>query len=254
MDTLKKTYFFSDLHLGAPYIKDGKAHEARIVEFLDSIKGSAKAIYILGDIFDFWYEYKHVIPKGSTRFLGKIAELVDSGIDVHFFGGNHDMWMFGYLQEELGVTVHHKPTILEIDGKTFYLAHGEDLGIEDRAFKTMLKLFRTKFFQKLFSTLVHPNWAMAFAKSWSIKSRHKNSEEGSTKYLGEDKEHLVKFAKSYTGDKHIDYFMFGHRHIVLDLMFKKDSRVIILGDWIRHYTYAEVDKGELLLTEHQQHI
>lgn len=247
-----KTYFLSDAHLGAPYIKDPKAHEKRIVDFLDSIKESAKEIFLLGDIFDFWYEYKHVIPKGFIRFQGKLAELADSGIHIHLFGGNHDMWIFDYFQDELGITLHHEPTIITIDDKTFFLAHGEDLGIDDWAFKVMLKLFRAPWFRWCFSTFVHPNLAMAFAKGWSVKSRFRNGEKEEIKYLGEDKEHLVKFAKNYKSDQHIDYFIFGHRHIVLDLMIKKDSRVIILGDWISHYSYAEVENGQLILSENSE--
>lgn len=247
-----KTYFISDLHLGAPYIKDPKAHERRIINFLDTIKVDAKSIYLLGDIFDFWYEYKAVVPKGFVRFQAKIAELCDSGIDVHFFPGNHDTWMFEYFQEELGVQLHRKPSIVNIDNKTFFLAHGEDLGIDDWAFKKMLQLFKSSWFQCLFSTFVHPNLAIRFAKAWSAKSRHKNNSKNELTYLGEDKEHLVKFAKNYKTDQHIDYFIFGHRHLVLDLMFKVDSRVVILGDWINHFSYAEVTEGQLKLDQLEQ--
>lgn len=247
-----KTYFLSDAHLGAPYIKDPKTHEKRIVDFLDSIKESAKEIYLLGDIFDFWYEYKHVIPKGFIRFQGKIAELADSGIKIHLFGGNHDMWMYTYFQEELGVTLHHEPTIVNIDGKTFFLAHGEDLGIDDWAFKTMLKLFRAPWFRWCFSTFIHPNLAMSLARGWSKHGRSTDNEKKVIKYLGEKNEYLVKFAKSYQSEQHIDYFIFGHRHIVLDLMIKKDSRIIILGDWISHYSYAEVENGQLILSENSE--
>lgn len=247
-----KTYFLSDAHLGAPYIKDPKAHEKRLVDFLDSIKESAKAVYLLGDIFDFWYEYKHVIPQGFVRFQAKIAELCDSGVEVHLFGGNHDMWMFKYFQKELGIILHTEPTVVTIDNKTFFLAHGEDLGINDWAFKKMLQLFRAPWFRWLFTRFVHPDIAMSFAKGWSVKSRFKNGEKEHREYLGEEKEHLVKFAKNYTGEQHIDYFIFGHRHIVLDLMIKKDSRIIILGDWISHYSYAEVENGQLILSENSE--
>lgn len=244
-----KIYFLSDAHLGAPYIKDPKAHEARLVHFLDRIKDDAKEIYFLGDIFDFWYEWKHIVPKGFIRFQGKVAELVDSGIKVHFFGGNHDMWMFSYFQKELGVDVYHQPTLVDIDGKTFFLAHGEDLGVDDRLFKAMLRLFRAPWFRWLFSTFVPPSWTMRFAKSWSVKSRKRHGHQEGLKYLGEDKENLVQFAKSHKSTQHIDYFIFGHRHIMLDLMLKKDSRVIILGDWIRHFSYAVVENGQLQLTD-----
>lgn len=242
-----KTYFLSDLHLGAPYIEDAKGHEARIITFLDSIQEDAKTIYLLGDIFDFWYEYKEVVPKGFIRFQGKIAELCDKGIDVHFFCGNHDMWMFTYFQEEMGVTVHRGPEIITIDNKTYLLAHGEDLGVEDKIFLKLLQVFRSKIAQWMFSTLLHPNLAMRLAHKWSHNSRLKSGQKETSTYLGEDNEHLVKFAKTYKGDQHIDYFIFGHRHIVLDLMIKKDSRVIILGDWLQHFSYAEVEDGFLAL-------
>lgn len=244
-----KTFFLSDAHLGAPYIKDKRAHEMRLVHFLESIKEEAKEIYFLGDIFDFWFEYKQVIPKGYTRFLGKVAELSDSGINIHFFGGNHDMWVFDYFKTELGLQLHHKPTIVEIDNKTFFLAHGEDLGVSDKVFKLLLRLFRSHSLQWLFENLIHPNIAIRLAQRWSVKSRHQHGKKEKTTYLGEDKEHLVLFAKNYKGNKHIDYFIFGHRHIALDLMLKKDSRVIILGDWISQCTYAVVENGQLLLTE-----
>ena len=250
--TRTKTYFLSDLHLGAPYIDDAKIHEARIVSFLDKIKTDAKAVYLLGDIFDFWYEYKQVIPRGFVRFQAKIAELCDEGIKVHFFTGNHDTWMFDYFQEELGVILHKEPTEIEIDGKNFFLAHGEDLGIEDWAFKKMLQLFKARWFQWLFSTFIHPNLAMRLAQAWSTKSRKKNEQKDAIHYLGENKEYQVVFAKNYKSKDHVDYFIFGHRHLVLDLMIKKDSRVIILGDWINFFSYAEVADGKLIMNQLEQ--
>ena len=247
-----KTYLLSDLHLGAPYIEDAKAHESRIINFLNSVQDDAKTIYLLGDIFDFWYEYKEVIPKGFIRFQGKIAELCDKGIDVQFFCGNHDMWMFTYFQNELGVKVHHGPQIITIDNKTYFLAHGEDLGVEDKIFLKLLQVFRSKIAQWCFSTMLHPDFAMRLAHKWSNKSRLKNGTKETTTYLGENNEHLVKFAKSYKGEEHIDFFIFGHRHILLDLMIKKDSRVIILGDWIQHFSYAEVENDQLSLLNFEE--
>lgn len=242
----KKIYFLSDIHLGAPYIKDHKEHEQRVVRFLDDIKKDAEEIFFLGDIFDFWLACRYTIPQGFTRFLGKVAELSDAGIKIHFFGGNHDMWMFDYFQKELGIEVHLQSKIIERYGKRYFLAHGEDLGIDDKAFKMLLSVFRASWFHWVIRTLVHPDWMMFIARKWSGKSRHKNDEKQVSNYLGENKEYLVKFAKSYRGED-INYFIFGHRHIVLDLMIKKDSRVIILGDWIRHFTYAVVDQSQLQL-------
>ncbi len=248
--TKTKIYFLSDIHLGAPYINEHVMHERRLVDFLESIKEEAKEIYFLGDVFDFWFEYKRVIPRGFVRFQAKVAELADSGVAVHFFAGNHDMWMFDYFQQELGVQVHYRPMVKKIGKRTLFLAHGEDLGSENRTFKALLRLFRTKWVQRMFSVLIHPNSAIRFARNWSMKSRRKNGEKESTAYLGEDKEHLVQFAKHYKGEEAIDYFIFGHRHIVLDLIIKKDSHVIILGDWLSHFSYALLENDHLSLAEY----
>lgn len=249
--TDKKIYFLSDIHLGAPYIKDHKKHEQRVVSFLESIKDTAEEIYFLGDVFDFWFEYRFVIPQGFTRFLGKIAELSDCGIKIHMFGGNHDMWMFHYFQDELGVEIHQLTQKVTLQGKDFFLAHGEDLGVTDKTFLLMLKIFRASWFHWFSKTLIHPDLMMKVAKSWSVKSRHKNGIKGSTRFLGEDREYQVKFAKNYKGDP-VDFFIFGHRHIVLDLMLSKKTRVIILGDWISNFTYAELYKGQLELKNYEE--
>ncbi len=241
-----KTYFLSDLHLGAPYISEPKEHEIRIISFLDSIKHDAKDIYFVGDIFDFWFEWEKVIPKGFVRFQGKIAELADNGIGIHFFGGNHDMWMRDYFEKELGVKMYFEPTILELEGQRCYIAHGEDLGIDDFGFKFILKIFRSSCTRWLFSTFIHPNVAIKLAYKWSNNSR-KNHKDEELKFLGEDKEHLIKFAKQYEGEEEINFFIFGHRHIELDLMIKKNTRVVILGDWINQYTYAVLHEGHLVL-------
>ena len=246
-----KTYFLSDLHLGAPYITDHKAHEAYIISFLDSIKSDAKEIYFVGDIFDFWYEWKAVIPKGFVRFQGKIAELVDSGIDIHFFGGNHDMWMYGYFEKELGVKLYHHPTTINIQGQTFFIAHGEDLGVDDIMFKFMLKMLRSTFVRWIYSTFVPSSLAIKLAKIWSTNSRKKHKDTHSS-FLGEDKEYLVKYAKQYEGNEDINFFIFGHRHIVLDLMIKKSTRVIILGDWITNNSYAMLHEGIMTLTTYEK--
>lgn len=247
-----KIYFLSDIHLGAPYIKDGKLHEKRVVAFLDRIKEDADEIFFLGDIFDFWFEYRYSIPQGFTRFLGKVAELSDQGIKIHFFGGNHDMWMFDYFQKELGIEVHLQSRCIERQGKQLFLAHGEDLGIEDKAFKLMLKLFRANSFHRFVRTFVHLDLMISIARKWSGKSRHKNDVKKVSNYMGENKEYLVKFAKSYQGDQDINYFIFGHRHIELDLMIKKNTHVIILGDWISHFSYAVMEQGQLQLNEYTE--
>jgi len=243
----KKIYFASDLHLGAPYIEDQRTHEVRFVSWLDSIKEDAEKIFLIGDIFDFWYEYKYSIPKGFTRFLGKLSELTDSGIEVHIFTGNHDVWLFDYLPEECGVIVHQKELKIKIDETTFYLAHGDELGDFDRSYKLMKWLFRNKTAQWLFS-LLHPDIAISFAKWWSVKSRTKNERSYKAEYQGDEKEWPVLFAKSYIEkDPDIDFFIFGHRHIAKEIPLNDKTMIIYLGDWIKNFSYGEFDGKEFKL-------
>lgn len=243
-----RVYFASDIHLGSSFFEDTRIVEKRFVRWLDSIKDDARALYLLGDVFDYWFEYKHVVPRGFTRFLGKIAELSDSGVEVHFFTGNHDIWYFGYLTEELGVILHTEECITEIYGKKLFLAHGDGLGDESFTFRLIRSVFHNKVCQKMYSW-IHPRWSTAFAHRWSSYSRKEGLEMGASDYLGEDREHLVLFAKQYLKEHpDIDYFVFGHRHIVLDLMLNKRSRVLILGDWLQFYSYAVLNEaGEMEL-------
>ena len=244
----KKIYFASDLHLGAPYIKDPREHEVRFVRWLDTIKDDAESIYLLGDIFDFWYEYKYSIPKGFTRFFGKLSELTDSGIDVHIFTGNHDVWLFDYLPTECGVTVHERELVTLFGNKKFFLAHGDELGTFDMAYLFMKKLFRNKFAQWCFSKL-HPDIAIGFAKWWSVKSRAKNEKSHKTEYQGDDKEWPVLFAKDFIKENpDIDYFIFGHRHIAKEIPITGSASMIIyLGDWVKNFSYAEFDGKKVSL-------
>lgn len=239
-----KTYFISDLHLGASYFKDPLENERKVVRFLDSIKSDARCIYLLGDILDYWYEYKTVVPRGFTRFFGKIAELSDAGIEIHWFIGNHDIWIFDYLPHELGVQVHDGTMLTEIDGKRFFMSHGDNVGKLERSFRFLRALFRNRFCQKLYAA-IHPRWTVGFAHNWSSHSR-KTGEEN-PEYKGEKNEPLVCFAKEYLTHEHVDFFVFGHRHILLDLMIAKESRIIILGDWIHHFSYAVYEDGKMLL-------
>ncbi|MDR3706498.1 MAG: UDP-2,3-diacylglucosamine diphosphatase [Paludibacteraceae bacterium] len=244
---MKKTYFLSDAHLGALVIKDQRAHEMRLVNFLDSIKHDAEAVYLLGDMFDFWYEYKLVVPKGHVRFLGKLAELVDMGIDVHFFIGNHDIWTFGYLEKEIGLKVHREPEEINIHGKNFFLAHGDGLYDKSLGFKIIRWIFHNRALQ-VWYTWVPPRIGLAFGYLWS-KNNRINDVEKDYSYMGEDKEHLVLFAKEYSETHPVDYFLFGHRHILLDLQLKNKSRVVIIGDWFEHFSYAVFDGNELTLEQ-----
>ena len=241
-------YFIYDAHLGSWAIEHRRTQERRLVRFLDSIKDNASAVYLLGDMFDFWNEYKYVVPKGYTRFLGKLSELTDMGVEVHFFTGNHDIWTYGYLEQECGMTLHRKPTTVEIADKVFLLAHGDGLGDPDIKFKILKKLFHNRVCQILLNA-IHPRWGMWIGLRWAQHSRKKRADGRELPFQGEDKEFLVRYAKEYV-DTHtdVDYLIFGHRHIELDLPVGNKSRMLILGDWIWQFTYAVFD-GEHLFME-----
>ena len=246
----KNVYFLSDAHLGSLAIPHGRTQERRLVRFLDSIKEKASAVYLLGDMFDFWNEYRYVVPKGYSSFLGKLSELTDNGVEVHFFVGNHDLWTYGYLEEECGVIVHKAPVTTEIYGKVFFLAHGDGLGDPDNKFKILRKLFHNRTCQRLLN-FVHPRWGMALGLNWAKHSRLKRADGKEVPFMGEDKEFLVRFARDYKrSHPNIDYFLFGHRHIELDLPIDKSTRMLILGDWIWQFTYAVFDGEHLFLGEY----
>ena len=246
----KNVYFLSDAHLGSLAIPHGRTQERRLVRFLDSIKEKASAVYLLGDMFDFWNEYRYVVPKGYSRFLGKLSELTDNGVEVHFFAGNHDLWTYGYLEEECGVIVHKAPVTTEIYGKVFFLAHGDGLGDPDNKFKILRKLFHNRTCQRLLN-FVHPRWGMALGLNWAKHSRLKRADGKEVPFMGEDKEFRVRFARDYKrSHPNIDYFLFGHRHIELDLPIDKSTRMLILGDWIWQFTYAVFDGEHLFLGEY----
>ncbi len=250
----KNVYFLSDAHLGSLAIPHRRMQERRLVRFLDSIKDKAAAVYLLGDMFDFWYEYKYVVPKGYTRFLGKLSELTDDGVEVHFFTGNHDIWAYGYLTEECGVKMHYQPLTTEIYGKVFYLAHGDGLGDNSGSFKLLRRIFHNRVCQVLFSAL-HPRWGMQFGLEWARHSRLKRADGKEPPYMGEDKEYLVLWTKEYERQHpDIDYYLYGHRHIELDLNLPRveghTPRMLILGDWITQFTYAVFDGEHLFLEEY----
>lgn len=241
----QNTYFLSDFHLGAKYITDRISQERRIVGFLDSIKDDASEIYLLGDIIDYWYEYRYVVPRGFVRFFGKLAELADSGIRIHWFIGNHDIWIFDYLPKEIGLSIIDGERTIEINGKTFFLAHGDSVGKRKLSFRILRAIFRNKACQKLYAA-IHPRWTIPFALGWSRNSR---SDDEYPEYLGEGNEYLEEFAKSYN-KQHIDYFIFGHRHIMLDKTVGDNSKLIILGDWIHFDSYAVFDGKEVTLKKY----
>ena len=247
---MKNIYFLSDAHLGSWAVPHQRMQERRLVRFLDSIKEKAAAIYLLGDMFDFWYEYKYVVPRGYTRFLGKLSELTDSGVEVHFFTGNHDIWAYDYLEKECGVTLHKKPETIELYGKVFYLAHGDGLGDPNRSFKLIKWVFHNRVCQWAFSSL-HPRWALWFGLTWAKHSRLKRPGGEEPPYMGEDREHLVLYTKRYIQQHdNIDYFIYGHRHIEVDVQLTRKARMIILGDWISHFSYVVYDGEHLFLSQY----
>lgn len=240
-------YFASDFHLGAPNYESSRKREDRIVSWLSEIKNDCKELFLLGDLFDFWFEYKKAIPKGYIRLQGKIAEFADSGIPVHLFTGNHDMWMFDYFPKELGVELYRKPIKREFSGKSFLIGHGDGLGPGDHGYKFIKKVFANPVSQWLFARL-HPNLGIGMADYWSTKSRKANRDEDE-KFLGEENEWLAIYCKEYLKREHIDYFIFGHRHLPLDLKVGENSRYINLGEWMNYETYAIFDGEELKLLE-----
>lgn len=247
---MKPVYFISDAHLGSLAIEHGRMHERRLVRFLDSIKHKAAAVYMLGDMFDFWYEYRYAVPRGYTRFLGKISELTDMGVEVHFFTGNHDIWAYDYLESECGAIIHRQPLTTEIYDRIFLLAHGDGLGDPDRGFRFIRSIFHNRLCQRMFSAL-HPRWGMWFGLEWAKHSRMKRPDGEEPPYMGEHKEPLVLYAKSYIREHpSVDYLIFGHRHIELDLQLSKKTRMMILGDWITQFSYAVFDGEHIFLGDY----
>ena len=247
---MKNVYFLSDAHLGSWAIPHRRTQERRIVRFLDSIKDRAGAVYLIGDMFDFWDEYKYFVPRGFTRFLGKLSELTDLGVEVHYFTGNHDLWTYGYLEEECGVIVHRHPLTTEIGDKVFFLAHGDGLGDPSLGYKVLNGVFHNRFCQWLLN-FVHPWWGMQLGLRWAKHSRLKRVDGMEPPYRGEEKESLVRFTKEYMrSHSNVDYFLYGHRHIELDLNLGPKARMLILGDWIRLFTYAVFDGEHLFLEQY----
>lgn len=241
----KKIYFISDFHLGVPNDKDSRKREDKIVAWLNSISKDAQILYLMGDVFDYWFEYKEVVPRGYVRLLGKLAELSDAGVELHYFTGNHDMWVFDYLPKEIGLQIHRAPIQKEYNGKKFFLGHGDGLGPGDFGYKFIKKVFANKLAQWLFAR-VHPNTGIGLMKFFSRRSRIATGTSDDV-YLGDDKEWLMIFSREVLQKEHYDYFIFGHRHMPLDKQLSDKSRYINLGEWINHFTYAEYDGAELSL-------
>ena len=241
----KKIYFLSDFHLGAPDHASSLIREKKIIRFLDEIRHDAAEIFILGDLFDFWYEYRKVVPKGYVRILGKLAEITDAGIPVYFFVGNHDMWMTDYFQKELNIPVFFEPKEFIFNGRHFLIGHGDGLGPGDQGYKFIKKVFRNKSCQWLFGILP-PYIGMGIAGYFSRKSRAQTGQSDEV-FLGEDKEWLIQYCKEVLSKKHYHYFVFGHRHLPLDIKLAENSRYLNLGDWIKYDSYAVFDGQDMVL-------
>jgi UDP-2,3-diacylglucosamine hydrolase len=281
----KKIYFTSDVHLGNRCVPNAPEGEKNIVLWLEEIKKDAAAVYFLGDVFDYWYEYKYVTPRGHVRFLGKLAELSDLGIEIHLFTGNHDVWMFDYLPAEIGAVIHRSPLTVELAGKTFFLAHGDEVGYRPLIYRILQRIFRNRFCQFMYAA-IHPRWTFGLARRWSLSSRRNgpaDPEEHEPRQANSAK-HLEAFAEScLQAHPDINFFMFGHLHILLDKKLSANTdnanantaandanantananiaanannanandadaaRLLITGDWIRHFSYAEWDGNKMEL-------
>ena len=245
----KKIYFLSDFHLGAPDRIISLEREKGIVHFLEEIRRDAAQIFIVGDMFDFWYEYRKVVPKGYVRLLGKLAELTDAGISIHFFVGNHDMWMNNYFQQELNIPVYFEPKEFNYNGKEFLVGHGDGLGPGDRGYKLIKKIFRNRLSRWLFGILP-PSVGMGIANYMSRRSRATTG-QSDDQFYGEDKEWLIMYCSELLKKKNYDFFVFAHRHLPIDYRLNESSRYINLGDWIRYYTYAEFNGESLELRSYR---
>jgi len=245
----KKIYFLSDFHLGAPNHAISLEREKLLVQFLDEIKNDATEIFLVGDMFDFWYEYKRVVPKGYVRLLGKLGELTDAGIAIHFFVGNHDMWMKDYFFKELNIPVYYNPEEFERGGKKFLIGHGDGLGPGDHGYKRLKKLFRNPVSKWLFG-IFPPRLGMGLANYMSRRSRAQTGTTEET-FLGEDKEWLIIYCKEVLQNRNIDFFVFGHRHLAIDYRLTDNSRYINLGDWLLYYSYAVFDGSTMELKSYR---
>lgn len=241
----KKLYFASDFHLGVPDAASSLARERQIVAWLDSIRHDAHTIFLLGDIFDFWFEYRHAIPRGFIRLQGKLAELRDAGIPIVFFTGNHDMWMFDYFPSELGIPIYRDPQVLEVGNQRLLIGHGDGLGPGDHTYKLLKKFFNSSICQWLFAR-IHPNLGIGIANFWSRRSRISNMKR-EEKFNGEAGEYLWVYCTEVEQQQHHDYYIFGHRHLPLDLKVSDNSRYINIGEWVHYGTYGVYDGQQVTL-------
>jgi UDP-2,3-diacylglucosamine hydrolase len=249
----KRIYFSSDYHLGVPTPLSSREREKAIVQWLESVESDAQVIFLVGDIFDFWFEYKTVVPKGFVRLLGKLAELSDRGIELIIFTGNHDMWMSGYLTEEIGASIFRNPVSFgfhsELGEKSILIGHGDGLGPGDGTYKFLKKVFENSFFQLIFR-IVHPDVGIWIAMEWSKRSRIANVNKGEERFLGEDNEWLFQYCKAVESEQHHDFYIFGHRHLTLDMQVNTTTRYVNLGEWVTQRYYAVFDGQNLNLNKY----
>lgn len=244
-----KIYFVSDSHLGVPDRESSLTREKLLVKWLDEVSADASEIFLLGDIFDFWFEYRTVVPKGFVRLLGKLAELADRGIRLHFFTGNHDIWVFDYLEKEVGMEIHRGPVERNVDGKRLYIGHGDGLGPGDRGYKFLKSIFTCRLCQRIFS-FIHPGTGIRLALFLSRRSRVANG-SSDEQYLGDERELLVAHCREVLKSRKVDYFVFGHRHLPLDMEIAPGCRYFNTGDWVTHFSFAVFENGIMTLKYYQ---
>ena len=251
-DGRTKTYFLSDIHLGASYIPDKRAHESRVLAFLRSIEGDARTVYFLGDVLDYWFEYRTVVPRGHVRFLGQVARMADMGIRIVWFTGNHDIWLFDYLRDELGIEVIDAPgegIFQDIDGTRFFLGHGDNFGRQPRKYLMLRAIFHNRLCQRLYAG-IHPRWTMPFAYGWSSHSRKGNTYPHKAGMSERTRKNLEAEAQKLAADNpSLRYIILGHYHVALDEKVGSDCRLIITGNWINESTYAVFDGKNVELRE-----
>ena len=235
-------YFISDAHLGSG--SDSLERERQLCRFLDGIKADCKTLFLLGDMFDFWFSYRHVVPRGHTRLLGKLAELADSGVELHFFIGNHDMWLFDYLEKEMGAVMHSDPEVMVLDGRRFLIGHGDGQGHLDSNYNCLRRIFRSRLCQRLFA-LLPSSWTFPIARRWSDRNKVKHARHDTQHYLGDDREGIVIYCRQRLAAEHLDYCVFGHRHTPLVMPLSDTCTYVNTGDWLTRRNYAVYD-----LTDH----
>ncbi|MBP5528317.1 MAG: UDP-2,3-diacylglucosamine diphosphatase [Bacteroidales bacterium] len=245
-------YFISDAHLGSG--SDSRQREQELCRFLDSIKADCRTLFLLGDMFDFWFSYRYTVPRGHTRLLGKLAELADSGVELHFFIGNHDMWLFDYLEKEMGAVMHSDPEVMVIDGKRFLIGHGDGQGHLDKNYDLLRRIFRSRLNQRLFA-LLPASWTFPIALRWSDSNKEKHARKDTLHYLGDDREGIVRYCRERLKSEHFDYCIFGHRHTPLTMPLSTancelPTVYVNTGDWLFNRNYAVYDTATHQLTLH----